>query len=271
MTNRLNLSFVQFAPEFGEVERNLKTAFRLSSRAKEGIIVLPELFNTGYAFNGIDEVKHLAEPIGGRTSDAILDISRKTKSTVVAGFAERNGKKFYNSAMIASKGKFIGIYRKLHLFYREKTWFSPGNMGLQVFDVNGIKVGIMICFDWIFPEVARTLALKGAVVIAHPSNLILKGLCQQVMLARSIENRVFTITANRIGVERRGGEIFRYTGLSQIVNPQMDIIARAGVRQEVVKSVTVDIEDAKNKIVFKKNDLFLERRIDDYSIILEKY
>ncbi len=265
LRRRIHLSFIQFAPAFGQVERNLDTALRLGRRARSGIIVLPELFNTGYAFTSRDEVKRLAEPAGdGGTCRALVSLSKLKSSTIVAGFVESERGRFYNSAAIASKGEFLGVYRKLHLFHKEKMWFSPGNLGLRVFDQDGYKIGVMICFDWIFPEVARTLALKGAEVIAHPANLILNGLCQTVMQARSVENMVFTITANRVGIESRGGETFRYTGLSQIVDPKMKVLARAGTIDEAVESVSVDLASARKKVIFGQNDIFKERRVKEY-------
>jgi predicted amidohydrolase len=271
LRRRINLSFVQFAPRFGEVDQNLDTAFRLAKRAKSGIIVFPELFNTGYAFTSREEVRKLAEPTsGGRTCDALLQLSKRITSTIVAGFAESHKGHLYNSSIIVSKGKFLGVYRKLHLFHREKTWFNPGNLGLRVIDHDGVKIGMMICFDWIFPEVARTLTLQGAEVIAHPANLILPELSQTVMRARSVENMVFTITANRVGRERRGGVTFRYTGLSQIVSPKMKILARAGDTDESVQSVNADLNSARKKIIFGRNHILKERRVGEYSEILKE-
>jgi len=99
----------------------------------------------------------------------------------------------------------LGTYRKIHLFYKEKLYFAPGENPPKVFNVNGVNIGVMICFDWIFPETARTLSLQGAELIAHPANLVLP-YCQNAMITRSIENRVFTATANRVGSELREDE-----------------------------------------------------------------
>ncbi|MFO0767873.1 MAG: nitrilase-related carbon-nitrogen hydrolase [Nitrospiraceae bacterium] len=97
----------------------------------------------------------------------------------------------------------LGCYRKTHLFFEETLFFDPGDSGFQVWDVGGAKVGVMICFDWFYPESARTLALMGADIIAHPSNLVLPH-CPDSMVTRCLENRVFSITANRIGRARLG-------------------------------------------------------------------
>ena len=138
------------------------------------------------------EVRNLSESFKtGQTSLLLSKISSDIDSTIIAGFVEKFKNNYYNSAMVVSKGKFIGVYRKTHLFYNEKYLFSKGNTGFRVFNIDNFKLGVMICSDWIWPESARTLAVKGADVIAHPANLILKGLCQQTMPIRCFENSVF--------------------------------------------------------------------------------
>lgn len=117
-------------------------------------------------------------------------------------------------------GGITAVYRKVHLFYKERLWFSPGEEPFPVVDIGWTKVGLMICFDHLFPEAARTLSLAGAEVIAHPANLVLPEYGQLTMRVRALENGVFTVTANRIGTEDRAGEPLRFTGESQIVSPK---------------------------------------------------
>jgi len=109
-----------------------------------------------------------------------------------------------------------------------------------------VKIGVMICFDWCFPEAARILALKDAEIICHPANLVLP-YAPKAMFARSIENRVFTITANRIGVEERGGERLSFIGLSQVTSPKMEVLIQAGESVEDAGVVEVDLLLARNK------------------------
>ncbi|NSL74343.1 MAG: hypothetical protein HS050_00330 [Thaumarchaeota archaeon] len=265
MSNRVNLSYVQFNPEFGNIDKNLKTVSKLLYKAKPGIVVLPELMNTGYNFISKNEVRGLSElSKTGKTSMLMSQISSDIKSTIVAGFVEKSKNHYYNSAMVVSKGKFIGVYRKTHLFYNEKQLFSKGNTGFRIFNIDNFKLGVMICSDWIWPESARTLALKGADIIAHPANLILKGLCQQTMPIRCFENSVFAITANRTGIEKRGKDSFHYTGQSQIVGPNMKILSRARSNCNSVNSVNVNLLNARNKTLFKNNDLIKDRRTKFY-------
>ncbi len=138
---------------------------------------------------------------------------------VVVGLPEQVGNQCYNSAILVGPTGFIGLYRKAHLFFEETLFFSPGNTGLEVWDIGMAKVGVLICFDWIYPEAARTLALKGADVLAHPSNLVLPH-CPDAMVTRCLENRVFSVTANRVGQESRGGkQPLTFIGKSEVVSP----------------------------------------------------
>ena len=153
----------------------------------------------------------------------LLDVSRDRKMTIVAGIAERRGTSLYNSAIVARNGR-ASTYRKVHLFFKEKKFFKPGNE----FKVFG-DLGVMICFDWFFPESARTLMLKGAKIIAHPSNLVLP-FCPHAMRTRCIENRIFAMTADRIGRERE----LKYIGRSEIVDTKGRILYCASSNREEV-------------------------------------
>jgi predicted amidohydrolase len=121
----------------------------------------------------------------------------------------------------------------------------------------------MICFDWIFPEVARSLALKGADIICHPSNLILPH-CQDAMVTRCIENRVFAITSNRTGTEKRPKEELTFTGRSQIVDPKGRVLTQANAEEEKLCIIEIDPLLAKDKKVTPNNHIFEDRRTDFY-------
>jgi len=183
----------------------------------------------------------------------------------VFGMAERVGERLYNSSCLLSPEGEIKIYRKAHLFNKEKSFFTPGDTGFPVFDVtigsNQVKVGLLVCFDWIFPEPWRILALKGAQIIAHSTNLVLP-YCQDAMITRAIENRVFIITTNRTGEERG----LRFTGRSQAVKPTGKILIRVGEESQGVWTVECDPLEAQNKMVTERNDIFQDRRKDLYRI-----
>lgn len=266
----MKIGFLQLRPKFGAVKENVREAKSILKNLSDATIVLPELFNTGYLFRSVDELKKLAEPVSnGYTVSEMKKIARQRKLNLVFGMVERKQKKYFNSAvLVTSKGK-IYTYQKVHLFDREKLFFQPGNKSFAVHNIGGCRIGIMICFDWIFPEVARILALRGAQVVCHPSNLVLPH-GQDAMRTRSIENRFFSITANRIGVEKRGNLSFSFTGKSQIVDPKGNVLASASERSVSLKIVEIDPAEANNKYVTPNNHVFEDRKVSLYRPILSR-
>ena len=260
----MRVGFCQFEPVFGEVERNLETVGGLLSKVEADLMVLPELFATGYQFRDRAETNALAETAEGPTVQWALETAKQLGLHLCGGFAEKDGDKIFNSAFLVGPQGPIGVYRKIHLFHRETLCFDPGDGRFDVFDLSGVKVGVMICFDWIFPESMRTMAIKGAQVICHPSNLVLP-YCQQSMKTRCLENWVFAVTANRIGSESRiESESLTFTGQSQITGLKMEVLAAAGDTETVVHTVTIDPAQALDKQVNPYNDLLAGRRPEKY-------
>jgi predicted amidohydrolase len=259
----MRIGYIQSAPVFGAKERNFEEIQKLAKNIKADLLVLPELFATGYTFTTEKEAKEMAETDNGKTVEFLMEIADLTGAAMVGGFIEKEKDKIYNSLLIVSEGKVIDTYRKIHLFYKEQHWFSRGDKPLKVYDIKGIRVGAMICFDWIFPETCRTLALKGAQVIAHPSNLVMP-YCQGAMVTRCLENRIFAVTANRIGTEKRGEDEFTFTGASQITAPEGKILASAPDNKVHVSVIEIDEKQADNKWINKYNDILKDRRPDFY-------
>jgi len=251
----VKVGFFQFAPRFKDKEANLIQIERVLETTEFDLLVLPELSITGYAFGSRDELLPFAESIPGPTTERL--ISRLGERILILGLAMVEDDNLYNVAVALTQQK-IHIYEKVHLFRKEKEIFTPGRTGFSVFDYCGFKIGLMICFDWIYPEAARSLALHGADIIAHPSNLVLP-YCQDAMVTRSLENRVFIITANRIGVERE----YRFTGKSQITGPEGEVLIRVG-EEEVVKVIEIDPGRSREKRITPENDLFQDRRPELY-------
>jgi len=261
----MKAGFYQFAPEFGNIKHNLQKVLDAAASVETDLLVLPELFNTGYQFTSREEAAALSEEIpSGYTTNTLIKLSAKKKVYIAAGVAENNEGKIYNSAVLTGPDGFIGVYRKTHLFYEEKLWFSPGNTGFKVWQTPIGNIGIMICFDWFFPESARTLALRGADIIAHPSNLILPH-CPDAMVTRCVENRVFAVTANRIGSEQRGDkEKLLFIGKSQITSPMGEILYRASGDKEELTVIEIAIEKARDKNLNSFNGLFNDRKKEFY-------
>jgi len=259
----MKIGYIQNEPIFGAKEKNFESVRLLLNGVKADLLVLPELFATGYAFTSIEEAKEMAEIKQGQTAAFLKNLSDQTGATMVGGFIETDKDKIYNSLLVVSNGEVIDTYRNIHLFNKEKLLFSHGDHPLKVYDINGVKIGVMICFDWMFPEVCRTLAIKGMQVLAHPSNLVMP-YCQRAMVTRCLENRVFAITANRIGNEQRGNDNFTFTGASQITGCDGEILSFAPVDKPHVSVVEIDEKSADNKMINEYNDLIKDRREDFY-------
>ncbi len=251
----------QFNPVFGEKEKNLLKVKEALQGLKDCLLVLPEFFATGYQFRNHEEVQMLSEEIPeGYTTKALEEIARAQGLYIIGGLPERFNNRYYNSAVFVGPEGFIGLYRKTHLFFEEKIFFTPGDTGFRVWNTEFGRVGIMICFDWFFPESARTLAIQGADIIAHPSNLVLPH-CPQAMPIRCLENRVFAITANRTGVEqRKQGQKLRFIGKSQIVSPEGKVIVRASEDREELLTAEIDVSLAREKSINPYNNLLSDRR-----------
>lgn len=248
------LGVVQNSPKFLKAPQNIRDAFALMDGRQADLWVLPEFFAAGYNFKSKAEAAKCAEAKDGPMAALLKAYSARHGCAIVAGFPEKAGSKLYNSALFVD-GEKTRVYRKTHLFGGEKRFFSPGDSGFFVEKVKGVKVGTMICFDWFFPESARTLALMGAEVIAHVSNLVLPW-GPEGMKIRSLENRVFSATANRVGVERG----LRYIGQSQVVSPNGSLLVRLGPDAPSSAVVTIDAWTAKDKKVHPACDLFADRR-----------
>jgi beta-ureidopropionase len=265
----MKIGYIQFKPAFGQKIENLNRILGFLDEAvqKEAdLVVLPELCTTGYAFRSKAEAHSLSEKVPeGDTARLIGSFAKKHNILVVAGLCEKNNGNLFNSAILAGPKGFISVYRKPHLFDKEKLWFSSGNGPISVWETPKARVGLMICFDWIFPEVIRILALKGAQIICHPSNLVLP-YCQQSLLGAAVQNKVFIITANRVGTEHG----LKFTGMSQILSPDMKILARSSKNKEEVRIVKINPKDADSKNVTAHNNLWSDRRVDLYEPLLDR-
>ena len=264
----MKIGFIQFAPALGDLKTTIRKIDRLIDQSKTSdILVLPELCNSGYNFTSFEEAWKTSEEIDNSPFiNYLLSKCEQFNLHIVSGFNERENRNLYNSAILIGPKGYIGKYRKLHLFMNEKDYFKPGNISLPVFDIGMCTIGMLVCFDWIFPEVWRILALKGAEIICHPSNLVLPGLAQKAVPIHALTNRIYTITANRIGTERD----LSFTGLSTIANPHGDILFQASQTEEEAVIKDIDIKLAKDKIITKKNDLFSDRRPEEYLLLTER-
>ncbi|MBG0786631.1 MAG: beta-ureidopropionase, partial [Anaerolineaceae bacterium] len=232
---KFSIAVIQFNPVRNNIQKNIRKLRRRLTGINADLVVLPELANTGYLYATPEDLSPLAEPQDGSGPflTALRELAAQTGGLIVSGYAEAAGGKLFNASAAVSLDGVIANYRKTHLFDHEKGLFAPGDTGFQIVEWREVKIGMMICFDWIFPESARTLALKGAQIIAHPANLVLP-YCQNAMITRSIENQVFTVTANRVGKEHLDNLHLTFTGQSQVTTPGGKILYRGPTGRESV-------------------------------------
>ena len=264
LNDTYRVGYFQFSPVFAEAGRNRAVILSALSGVRADLMVLPELPLTGYGFRNREELLTLArDPLESEYISDLAALCGRSRMHVVTGFAERAGTKVFNSAILVGPAGVMGVYRKLHLFDREKLYFDPGDLPLTVYDVNGLRIGMMVCFDWIFPEVARTLALEKADVLCHPANLVLDH-CQRAMTVRCTENMVYSVTANRTGTEEHSFGSLSFTGKSQIAAPGGDVLTSSDDSAEETAVGRIDVSVSRNKFITEGNHVLEDRRPEFY-------
>jgi len=271
----MRVAVAQIEPALAENERNLDACLaRIEEAAAAGaeLLVLPECAIPGYMFDSLDEAMPFAEEIPGPTTEALVGACRKLGMHVVCGLLERDGDLLRNAAVLVGPDGLIGTYRKTHLpFLGVDRFVTPGEE-LAVHDTPLGRIGVEICYDLRFPEVTRTLALRGADIVAHPTNFPMAAKVQTEVItrARAAENRIFLLTANRVGKERWG----EFCGWSQIVDPYGKRLAEAGEREEILLVAEIDLELARDKdyVIPGEYELYLfrDRRPELYGLLVEE-
>ncbi|MFX1449491.1 MAG: nitrilase-related carbon-nitrogen hydrolase [Promethearchaeota archaeon] len=256
---------IQFEPLLNDLEGNRKKVEKLLTNAFKNtnskLYVLPELAFSGYNFQTKDEVRETSEPLNNSESCELLkEIANQFNIYIVTGINEREKNRFFNSAVAINKNGIVMIYRKLQLYAREKEFFTPGNKPLQIFSIDNVKIGVMICFDWFFPEIPRTLALQGAHIICHPMNAVIPDGAYLGDNFHSKWNRVYIILSNRIGKEGN----LTFIGRSRISDPTGKVIVKASSDSEEIISAEIDPKLAENKNINQFNHLINDRRPEFY-------
>jgi predicted amidohydrolase len=271
----MRVAVAQIEPKLAEKERNLEACLaRLDAAAAEGaeLLVLPECALPGYMFESAEEALPFAEEIPGPSTETLERESRRLGMHVVCGLLERDGDALRNSAVLVGPDGLVGTYRKTHLpFLGVDRFVVPGDE-LNVYHTPLGRIGVEICYDLRFPEVTRTLALKGADLVAHPTNFPMAAKLQTelITVARAAENRIYLLTANRVGKERWG----EFCGWSQIVDPFGKRLAEAGETEEALLVADVELEKARDKdyVIPGEYELYLfgHRRPELYGALVEE-
>lgn len=225
---KLNISLAQMHIQLGEVQRNLTRAAQLTAEAaRRGshLIVLPELWSTGYA---LDRAKELAAPLNTGLFAEQMGLASQNKISMVGSILEQRGMAVNNSAtFIASNGRQMGVYRKIHLFrlFNEDKWLDPGEAPLSM-DLPWGTTALAICYDLRFPELFRRYATEGAAIIIIPAEWPLVRIehWRTLLQARAIENQCYILACNAAGTT---GDT-HFGGHSMIVDPWGKIVIEGG-------------------------------------------
>ncbi|MBE0480064.1 MAG: carbon-nitrogen hydrolase family protein [Dehalococcoidia bacterium] len=271
----VEVAAVQMEPLLLEKESNLGRCLEyISACAEEGarLVVLPECVLTGIMFDSLEEAGPLMESVPGRSTDTLARACMVHKVYVVAGMLEAASGRHYNTAVLVGPRGLIGRYRKTHLpFLGVDRFLDHGDAPPEVYETEIGKIGMGICYDILFPEHARTLALKGAEIFALPTNWPQQRvhIPEYVVPARAAENRMFVIAANRVGVERGT----RFLGRSIIAHCAAgEPLARGSLENEEVLYARIDRERARQKHVVIapgqfEFDLVRDRRPELYGLL----
>ncbi|WP_191600316.1 N-carbamoylputrescine amidase [Marinomonas algicola] len=284
MSSLVKVACIQMSVSNNKSDNIAKAESKVREAATNGanIILLQELF-AGFYFciDQKPEFFEWAESL--KESEVVTRMSRLAKELGVVlpiSFFERDGQAFYNSlVMIDADGSLLDLYRKTHIpdgpGYQEKYYFTPGNTGIKVWDTKFGRIGCGICWDQWFPELARTLALKGAELIFYPTaigseppypDLDSKDHWQRTMQGHAAANMTPVIAANRVGKEFGEDSFIEFYGSSFMTNGTGEKIAEAGRSEETILYASYDLKAIQHER--RSFGLFRDRRPEKYDSIV---
>lgn len=278
----LKVAAIQFDMQVGihNKKNNLERTLSLVNEAADagaGLVVLPELANTGYSFDTRAEAYEHAEQVpDGPTCEAWSALAADRGLYIVGGIAEMDGVRLYDTAVLVGPEGYIGRYRKTHLWNKEKLVFEAGNEGFPVFETPIGRIGMLICWDIWFPEVARILAAQGADIICSPNNWVWtppplfdstgKAMASYLTMAAAHQNSVPIIAADRVG-EERGAKFLGCSLIAGINGWPVGEVASA--TDDAILYADIDVVGGRSAVVWNNlNDLPRDRRTDLYDPLL---
>jgi predicted amidohydrolase len=247
---RFKVALVQFPCRIGDKTYNMgKMAeyAKLSKKKRASLLIFPELALTGYTTR--DLVYDLAEEIPGPATEKIEKIAQNENLYLIFGMPERSSKGdaiLFNTAVIVGPEGYIGKYRKwylpTHSVFEEKRYFRLGYR-TPVFETDIGKLGMMICYDIFFPEIARVLRLQGArfIICISASPATRKTYFETLTTARAIENTCYLAYVNLVGIENG----LQFWGGSRLISPTGYIISRSDYNKEAITFGDIDYESLK--------------------------
>ncbi len=249
MSDKVVVAAVQMTPRFAAVKENRELVLAWAEQAvRDGtqLLVFPECALTGYCFEDRKSALAVAEPAEGESTKLLARFCADHKVWMVVGTLERDGERLFNAALLIGPNGLHGVYRKVHLpCLGIDRFVDPGDRPFQVHETPVGRLGLHICYDAIFPEAARVMALDGAEILCLPTNWPegARPVAEIIPRARALENRVYFVAANRVGEE--GG--FPFIGMSQIVAPSGALLAKAPEPVEALLVAELDLTEARRK------------------------
>lgn len=272
----MKIAGIQMDVVFAEPATNLRNIAASIERAADHgarLVVFPECALTGYCFSSLEEAKPFAEPLPGPSTMQLAEVCGRVQTHCVVGLLEAAGDSVFNACVLIGPEGIIGTYRKIHLPYLGVDRFvTPGDRPFQVHEVDGVRIGMNICYDCSFPESSRVMMLDGADLIVLPTNWPPGARClaDYIVNVRSMENCVYYMAVNRIGTERG----FPFIGKSRICDPDGGILADAPHEEAAVLYAELDVARSRNKHLVRvpnehEIDRLKDRRPEMYSRIVE--
>ena len=276
MDEKVKIAGVQMEPKILEKGHNLSRCLdMIKITAKEGarLIVFPECALSGYVFSSLEEALPAAEPIPGPSTEKIIAACQELNVYVVIGLLERDDDKCYNAAALLGPRGLVGKHRKAHLpVLGVDRFLNHGDLPFIVYDTEVGRIGMGVCWEVLFPEHARTLALQGADLIALPTNWPegTEVMPELMVPARAVENHIHFVAVNRVGEERG----FKFFGCSRITHPFGTILADGKAYEEDVLYAEIRPAEAREKHVVVipgeyEAHFFNERRPEFYGLIAQ--
>ncbi|MGY0217162.1 carbon-nitrogen hydrolase family protein [Endozoicomonadaceae bacterium StTr2] len=245
----MKISLIQMDIRHGDRQANLQQLDILLKKSDDigGIVILPELFTSGYLFNDPEEIQNLAEPFNkSPTINHLQTLAALYDCLFIAGIPEKEKAHYFNSLAVVDASGLIHSYRKMALSPVDKRYFNRGSQH-TTFKYKGITFGLAICLDIWFPEIIREYVERNVDILLHPANF---GGEQSLHIARAraIENDMTVVTCNRVGFEKTRDISGQYRGQSQVVSPSGDIIARLNDSEEL-RTISIPIHRPQRKVV----------------------
>lgn len=270
--DKIVICVAQFDVKMFDRAHNLQKMTALACQAKKeyrpDLLIFPECANCGYNFRSKEDVAAVSEPRDGYTVSYLRTLAMDLGCGLVFGFVERCGDDYFNcAAVIESTGK-THFYHKTHLPFLGVDKYVVHGDCIQTIDTEFGPVGVMICYDLRFPEMARKLALQGARLLVLPTNLPRGGEAHPNVFtkARACENRVYVVSCNRVGEERG----FCYIGRSQIVDPSGEVVGEMGENEGLMAAeIDLSLSEKKDMVVIPgeyETHFFADRRTSLYGI-----